>query len=189
MKLQSREAPAVGGNLKRLRIARQLTLEALAAECGVSRAMLGQIELEKSIPTINVLGKNAKGLGVSIEEVLIPTTRTDPMVLHKRATRLLVDADGGRIVRSLVPSGSLGTFDFEEVRLAAGPFVQRESVPSGATLSILVAVGRIELVAGAPYVLDAGDCIELTGGVSYSVRNDGSAEVITYVLLQHARKV
>jgi transcriptional regulator with XRE-family HTH domain len=79
MKFQSREAPAVGGNLKQLRVARQLTLEALAAECGVSRAMLGQIELGRSIPTINLLAKIAKGLGVSIEQVLIPTTRTAPM--------------------------------------------------------------------------------------------------------------
>ena len=38
-------APAVGANLRRLRTRRGLSLERLAQASGVSRAMLGQVEL------------------------------------------------------------------------------------------------------------------------------------------------
>ena len=55
-------APVVGGNLRRLRTRRGLSLERLAQISGVSRAMLGQIELGQSAPTINVLWKIARAL-------------------------------------------------------------------------------------------------------------------------------
>ncbi len=48
-------APVVGANLRRLRVKRALSLEKLSKLSGVSRAMLGQIELGQSAPTINVL--------------------------------------------------------------------------------------------------------------------------------------
>src|SRR5689334_16779324 len=50
-------APVVGANLRRLRVRRGLSLERLAQRSGVSRAMLSQIELGQSAPTINVLWK------------------------------------------------------------------------------------------------------------------------------------
>ena len=57
-------APVVGGNLRRLRTRRGLSLERLAQISGVSRAMLGQIELGQSAPTINVLWKIARALDI-----------------------------------------------------------------------------------------------------------------------------
>src|SRR6185503_14817644 len=58
-------APVVGSNLRRLRTRRGLSLERLAQISGVSRAMLGQIELGQSAPTINVLWKIARALEVT----------------------------------------------------------------------------------------------------------------------------
>src|SRR5688572_32104821 len=49
--------PILGANLRRLRVRRGLSLERLAKASGVSRAMLGQIELGQSTPTINVVWK------------------------------------------------------------------------------------------------------------------------------------
>lgn len=49
--------PIVGANLRRLRVKRGLSLERMAKASGVSRAMLGQIELGHSTPTINVVWK------------------------------------------------------------------------------------------------------------------------------------
>ena len=43
---------ALGRNLRRLRTRQGLSLERLARLSGVSRAMLGQIELGRSAPTI-----------------------------------------------------------------------------------------------------------------------------------------
>ena len=44
-------------NLKNIRHNRKLSLDKLAIRCGVSRAMLSQIEQGKSAPTISVLWK------------------------------------------------------------------------------------------------------------------------------------
>ena len=58
-------APVVGANLRRLRTKRGLSLERLSQLSGVSRAMLGQIELGQSAPTINVLWKISRALEVT----------------------------------------------------------------------------------------------------------------------------
>jgi transcriptional regulator with XRE-family HTH domain len=54
--------PVVGSNLRRIRTMRGLSLERLARASGVSRAMLGQIELGQSTPTINTIWKIARAL-------------------------------------------------------------------------------------------------------------------------------
>ncbi len=63
-------APIVGNNLRRLRTRRQLSLEKLSQQSGVSRAMLGQIELGQSAPTINVLWKIARALEVTFSAMI-----------------------------------------------------------------------------------------------------------------------
>src|SRR5262245_30440000 len=63
-------APVVGRNLRRLRVRRGLSLERLAQKSRVSRAMLGQIELGQSAPTINVLWKIARALGVTFSALI-----------------------------------------------------------------------------------------------------------------------
>ncbi|HTU64105.1 MAG TPA: helix-turn-helix transcriptional regulator, partial [Polyangiales bacterium] len=51
--------PAVAANLRRLRTRKGFSLERLARASGVSRAMLNQIELARSAPTVNVLWRIA----------------------------------------------------------------------------------------------------------------------------------
>src|SRR6266540_2630709 len=62
--------PVVGSNLRRLRTQHGLSLERLAKASGVSRAMLGQIELGQSTPTINVLWKISSALGVPFSALI-----------------------------------------------------------------------------------------------------------------------
>src|SRR5690606_29563326 len=62
--------PVVGANLRKLRTRRGWSLERLARASGVSRAMLGQIELEQSAPSINVLWRIATALGVQFSALL-----------------------------------------------------------------------------------------------------------------------
>ena len=67
----------VGSNVRRLRKARGLSQEALAAECGIDMRYLGGIERGQENPTIKVLGDIAKALSVPANTLLIePRTRT-----------------------------------------------------------------------------------------------------------------
>ena len=65
----------VAHNLQRLRSKRHLSLDGLARACGVSRAMLAQIESGRSVPSIKVLCKIAKGLKVSVAALDRKSTR------------------------------------------------------------------------------------------------------------------
>ena len=75
-------AQVVGTNLKEIRRVQGHSLDTLAAASGVSRAMLGQIETGKSVPTITLLWKVAAALGVQVAQLI-----TDPDVPHFTVTR------------------------------------------------------------------------------------------------------
>ena len=61
---------AVAENIKRIRKSKKLSMERLAAEAGVSRSMLGQIERGEANPSGAVLGKLAGALKVPAEVLL-----------------------------------------------------------------------------------------------------------------------
>ena len=60
----------LAANLRRMRIARHLSLSGLAREMGVSKATLSGIESGRSNPTVETLAGLAHALGVSIGELL-----------------------------------------------------------------------------------------------------------------------
>jgi transcriptional regulator with XRE-family HTH domain len=61
----------VGTNIRRLRKAAGLSQEALAAEAGIDMRYLGGIERGQENPTIAVVGKIARELGVQPNTLLI----------------------------------------------------------------------------------------------------------------------
>ena len=71
---------AVGENLKRIRKSKKLSMERLAAEAGVSRSMLGQIERGEANPSVGLLGKLAGALKVPAE-VLLENDDFEPLLL------------------------------------------------------------------------------------------------------------
>lgn len=58
-------------NLRRLRVARGLSQERLAADSGVDRAFVGGIERQSENPTIDVLDRLARALMVDVSELLM----------------------------------------------------------------------------------------------------------------------
>ena len=70
---------AVADNIKRIRKGKKLSMERLAAESGVSRSMLGQIERGAVNPTISVLSKLAQGLHVPLEKLVEQNEETELM--------------------------------------------------------------------------------------------------------------
>ena len=61
---------AVAENIKRVRKSKKLSMERLAAEAGVSRSMLGQIERGEANPSVAIIGKLAAALKVPAEVLL-----------------------------------------------------------------------------------------------------------------------
>lgn len=81
----------VAWNLRRLRTAQGLSQEKLAADAGVSRVYLNEVERELGNVTIDVMGKLANALGCSIAELV-----REPLDGEERAAGLR----GGRRPRA-----------------------------------------------------------------------------------------
>ena len=58
--------PRVGGTIRRLRLAKSMTLQGLADASGVSVGMLSQIERDRANPSLRVLSQVRDALGASI---------------------------------------------------------------------------------------------------------------------------
>ena len=88
---------AVGENIKRIRKTKKLSMERLAAESGVSRSMLGQIERGEANPSVALLGKLAAALKVPAE-VLLENDDFQTLQLVRELDTRPKRLDGGKAV-------------------------------------------------------------------------------------------
>ena len=61
----------LAGNLRRLRLERGFSQEVLAADAGVSRAHMSEIERRQASATIDLLDRLAMALGVELSEFFV----------------------------------------------------------------------------------------------------------------------
>ena len=95
---------AVGENIKRIRKSKKLSMERLAAESGVSRSMLGQIERGEANPSVALLGKLASALKVPAE-VLLENDDFQTLQLVRELDTRPKRLDGGKaVLRPSFPS-------------------------------------------------------------------------------------
>ena len=88
---------AVGENIKRSRKSKKLSMERLAAEAGVSRSMLGQIERGEANPSVAILGKLASALKVPAE-VLLENDDFEPLLEMRELDNTPARLDGGKVL-------------------------------------------------------------------------------------------
>src|SRR6266700_1281031 len=149
---------SVGKNLRRLRSDRSLSLEELAQLSGVSRAMLGQIELGQSAPTINVLWKIARALEVTFSALISARTQSGALVLRSSESKILTSKDRSFSSRALFPFDEPRRVEFYELRLAPGSIEDADAHPPGTSENLVVTAGTLEIdVAGDTHRLEAGD--------------------------------
>jgi transcriptional regulator with XRE-family HTH domain len=183
-------APVVGGNLRRLRTRRGLSLERLAQISGVSRAMLGQIELGQSAPTINVLWKIARALEVTFSALISARTQSGALVLRSSDSKILTSKDRSFSSRALFPFDEPRRVEFYELRLAAGAVEDADSHPPGTSENLVVTAGAIEIdVAGDTHQLDTGDSILFEADTPHAYRNPGKVEAVMYLVMTYAEAI
>ncbi|MBK7579833.1 MAG: helix-turn-helix transcriptional regulator [Myxococcales bacterium] len=181
--------PTVAGNLKRFRAERGWSLQRLADESGVSRAMLGQIELERSAPTINVLWKIASALAVPFSALLSQSESATLTVLPRNQARILRSRDGKFASRALFPADHPRNVEFYELRLAPRSAEHAEAHASGIMENLVVASGNLELLIGSERrLLRPGDAIFFRADSPHVYRNTGASEVVIYLVMTYARQ-
>lgn len=183
-------APVVGSNLRRLRTRRGLSLERLAQISGVSRAMLGQIELGQSAPTINVLWKIARALEVTFSALISARTQSGALVLRSTESKILTSKDRSFSSRALFPFDEPRRVEFYELRLAPGSVEDADAHPPGTSENLVVTAGAIEIdVAGDTHRLEAGDSILFEADTPHAYRNPGRVESVMYLVMTYAEEI
>ncbi len=182
--------PIVGANLRRLRVKRGLSLERMAKASGVSRAMLGQIELGHSTPTINVVWKIARALDVSFASLITERSASSTALILRDRAKLLTSQDGSFTSRALFPFDQPRNVEFYELSLAPHSTEEADPHPVGTTENLVVTSGSLELEEGARiHQLRTGDAIFFEADVPHSYRNPGSTPLTMYLVMSYANRV
>lgn len=170
-------APILGANLRRLRIRRGLSLERFARECNVSRAMLSQIELGRSAPTINVVWKISTALRVPFSALIAEQEQPSSIaVLRADEAKILANLDGRFTSRALFPFGSPRRVEFYELRLAPGASEEAHPHAAGTTEHLVVSEGTLDLEVGSERIaLRTGDAAVFEANVPHAYRNTDAA--------------
>lgn len=177
----------VGANLRRLRTQQGYSLSRLAAVSGVSRAMLGQIELGRSLPTIGVLWKIARALDVRFAAFTAGSSGDGTHVIRKANAKVLVSQDGTFVSRPLFPFENHRRVEFYELHLAAGGVEEAVGHAPGTIENLVVSGGTVELeLESKRYRLDVGDAILFEADVAHTYRNPGESEACMYLVLIYA---
>jgi transcriptional regulator with XRE-family HTH domain len=153
------EPYCIGLKLRSLRTSKRLTLSRLAAETGLSTALLSKLETDRMIPTLPTLVTIARVYGVSMSYFFSDPARHTLSITRKahlqdgrratdsiHVTPLNAEGKGFRLVAQVVafPAGG--------ANVAINAFHETGAV-------IYVLEGRLRLDAGGMHeVLEAGDC-------------------------------
>src|SRR5215216_1243970 len=85
----------LGGRVREFRRGRDLTLEDLAEQSGVSRAMISKLERGEKNPTLVVAAKLAEGLGISLAQLVGIEEKREVVVVPKERRMVMRDPETG----------------------------------------------------------------------------------------------
>jgi transcriptional regulator with XRE-family HTH domain len=174
--------------LKRVRKARDLSLDQLALRSGVSRAALSQIEGGRTNPTLSVLWKVAVGLGISFPELLEMPEGNEPRVMRAGDAVALRSADGRMESRLLSPGGATPSVEVYELRFAAKGLHRSEPHSRGTTETLVVLKGALRVtLEGSDHELMTGDTIFFAADVPHAYENRGSQEARCLNIIHYER--
>jgi transcriptional regulator with XRE-family HTH domain len=174
--------------LRRVRKARDLSLDQLALRSGVSRAALSQIEGGRTNPTLSVLWKVASGLGIPFPELLEMPEGSAPRVMRAGDAVALRSADGRMESRLLSPGGSTPSVEVYELRFSPKGLHRSEPHSKGTTETLVVLKGALRLtVEGADHELMTGDTIFFPADVAHAYENRGSQEARCLNIIHYER--
>ena len=171
------DIPPVGKNLKKERMARHLSLGALAEASGISKAMLSQIESGRVNPTLVTLWKAAHALGVDLSVLIDGKSKKPERFTFIPASRLMSIAyDEGNVeFKILTAPGIPDSLEMYLVKLSGGAKHHSEPHPAGCEEYVLVTKGKVRVTSGTNTAdLGPGDFLAYQGDLPHSLENIGS---------------
>ena len=146
---QKNTPPAVGQNINRLRKEKQLTLDQLAAVCGVSKSMLSQIERNETNPTLAIVWRLAEALGESLDDLIKGSEDQHSLtVISNSSVPVLNDTKEQYSLRVLGPASLVNDMEWYELIIKPGGKLVSAAHTARTTEHLTVLGGLLEVTAG-----------------------------------------
>ena len=150
--------------------------------------MLSQIELGKSVPTINSLWKIARALEVTFSALIGPAGEGTPVVVKSSTSRFLTNASATFSSRPLFPLDRRHRAELYELRIKPGCEERSQPHAAGTFENLVVASGAIEMtVEGVTYPLESGDAIYFNADAAHTYHNPGKTEAVVYLVMTYGQ--
>lgn len=169
----------IGGKIKALRTARDITIKTLAERTGLSIGFISNVERDVNNPTISSLQKICEALGTNLAEFFSVPANHSILIRKNEGQSLDLPRSKG---------ASYELFPLAEKRLQPSvitvePGGHYGDAPTGheGEEICLVTSGTVEFVAGgASYNLNQGDLIYIDPFVPHEMLNHSDAPAVTY---------
>jgi transcriptional regulator with XRE-family HTH domain len=173
-------ASVIGGRLRDLRAARELSLRQLARLIGVSPSLLSQVENGKVTPSVDTLYLLASALGVPVAaffgEAAPAVSEPSGAWVVRAMDRKRISLEHGVTWENLLPREEAG-LRFMEIRYAPGATSGEHMLRHPGRDLFLVLEGELVFRVGfGDHRLHAGDSIGFADFEPHQLRNDGKGE-------------
>lgn len=173
----------IGEKLREIRTARQLTLEDVAKQTGVSKPMLGQIERGQSVPTISTLWKIATGLKVPLSTLCRQRERAFT-VAEPQAQSMISEEGGAMRAYPLFPYDPARGVEIFYIEFDAGVDHCSEPHAAGVEEYVFVVRGELRMTIGEGTVeLRAGQSLRFQADERHAYGNPGEERCCVYDMI------
>jgi transcriptional regulator with XRE-family HTH domain len=177
MKSRDSIAATVGGNIRRLRLDRSLTLAGLGGQAGTSVHTLVEIESGRANASLATLGAIADALGVDFGRLTQPQEPGAVRTVRTADAAVAWSDNRGSEARLVLVSREPQSGELWHWLLKPGSRYEARPDPDGTDVLIMVTRGALAMtVAGETSHLAAGTVGHIVSGTGYVLANPARAE-------------
>lgn len=177
----------IGNRLKDIRNKRGISLDEVSRLTGVSKAMLGQIERGKSVPTVSTLWKISTGLKVSFSFFMDENKETLKVIDQKDVVPI-VEANSKMRLYPIFPFDPAKGFEIFTIELEPG--CNHQSTPHNDDVEeyIIVTSGQIELtIIDNVFLLECGNSIRFLANKPHSYSNTSDVKSVFQNIILYSK--
>lgn len=154
---------ALAKRIRALRDARQITLDALAQQAGLSKGTVVALEQGKANPSIGVLCRLAAALSLSVTDLLAdPASEVSEKLIERTTPVVLWSSAAGSTAKLDAALTGSTMFELWSWTLVPGETYQADAHSPGTRELVAVSRGRLAVTVGDQSIsLDAGGAIRL----------------------------
>ena len=170
-------------NLKRIRKARNLSLDMVAEQTGVSKSMLGQIERGESNPTVSTIGKIVEGLKVPFEQLIYNKSVT--VAIPSLAQAPVCREQPGRYsIHILLPFETGRNFEIYQADMERGAQINSSSHGEYTWEYLTVLRGGVELeINGETFLLRESESFYFACDREHTYKNTGEGNTVLNMIV------